>query len=283
MSRSTIISCPHEGGEHALHALIWPSRSGAAHPPLVCVHGLTRKASDFVRLAEELSDARMVVAFDMPGRGKSAWLADKALYSYGQYKADCLHVLKTLGLETVDWLGTSMGGLIGMMLAALPQSPIRRLVLNDVGPFIPLSALKRIAEYVGRQKIYQSPAEAERHFRVLHADFGITRDEDWKEFTAQSIVPDGQGGYRIHYDPGIADPFRAITADVDVWELYRAVRSAVLILRGARSDVLLAETAQRMCTENPHAQLVTFEKCGHAPALLDDAQIHTVRSFLEAV
>lgn len=279
MNTSHLIPCPHAGGTHDVHALIWPAQAPSSLPPLVCVHGLTRLGLDFEAVAARLSRARTVIALDMPGRGKSAWLADVRLYAYPQYVADCLHVLRTLGFSRVDWLGTSMGGLIGLFMAAGEGSPIRKLVLNDVGPFLPLSALKRIGDYVARTPRFATLAEAERHCRAIYADFGITGDAAWKRFTETTMRAAEGGGYVFHYDPGIAQVFTSVREDINLWPVYEKLQLPVLVLRGVRSDVLLEDTARMMQACGPKAGLITFAGCGHAPALQNDEQLAALEGF----
>lgn len=262
-----------------MNALIWRAKHTPTLPPLFCVHGLTRRALDFEQVGQTLSDTRDVIALDMPGRGDSEWLSDKKMYSYPQYASDCLHILKEWGIATVDWLGTSMGGLIGMMLAGMPQHPIRKLALNDVGPFLPLLALKRIGFYVGRVMHFPNMFEVERHCRAIYADFGIKDDKQWQRFSEISVRKDERGGFTHHYDPGIAEAFTDISTDIDLWPAYHAVTTPLLIMRGSRSDVLQAETARKMCEEKEHAQLITIDGCGHAPALLAPEQIAPLRHF----
>lgn len=274
-----VILCTHPNGQHRMHAIIWRVRQTLKHPPLICAHGLTRRAFDFEVAAEKLSATRDVIALDMPGRGGSSWFEDKTLYNYPQYAADCFSVLAALGLKEVDWLGTSMGGLIGLMMAGTEYNPIRKLALNDVGPVIPYTALRRIAAYVSYTPRFPSLQEAERHCRAIYADFGIVGDEAWKRFTEITVKEDGQGGYVFHYDPGIAENIAAIKEDVNIWPDYDKIKIPLLILRGARSDVLSEDTAKEMCARHKGAQLISFEGCGHAPALQSAAQIKALEDF----
>ena len=264
---------------HRLHTLVWPAQQ-QLHPPLICVHGLTRVAGDFSVLAAQLSATRDVYSFDMPGRGQSEWLANPADYSYQTYVRDCLTALAQLDAPQVDWLGTSMGGLIGMMIAALPAHRLRRLVLNDVGPFIPLGALQRIGTHVSQTPFFADLRQAEIYCLKSYASFGITGAENWQRFTKDSVRA-AEGGYQLHYDPKIAEIFASVKADVDLWALYDTLKLPTLLLRGELSDTLLADTAQQMTQRGPHAKLVTFAGCGHTPALVDAVQVEAVRSFLD--
>lgn len=274
------IPCPHQGGTHTIHLLQWPARIATGALPVFCVHGLTRRAEDFIRLAETLSATRTVYAISMAGRGHSSWLPDYTLYGYPQYIADCLFVLNTLGLTKVDWVGTSMGGLIGMMIGAAPQHPINRLVLNDIGPFLPLSSIQRLATYAGIDTRFADMRQAEMYCRQIYSGFGIKSDKDWQDFTASTVVADDKGGYRLHYDLSLAKNFVTVTADIDLWAFYDALTTPVLLLRGVTSDLLLADTAHAMTQRGPQARLMTFPDCGHAPALLEREQIAAIESFL---
>ncbi|MEM7222426.1 MAG: alpha/beta hydrolase [Pseudomonadota bacterium] len=267
-------------GFHRLHVSEWGRPDAARNA--VCVHGLTRNGRDFDWLARALVGAGYRVACpDVVGRGKSAWLADPAGYGYPLYLADSAVLLAHLGVESVDWIGTSMGGLIGMMLAAQPGSPIRRLVVNDVGPFIPAAALKRIGDYVGTDPHFADMAAAEAYFREVAAPFGDLTDSQWRHMAEHSTVPAGNGGYRLAYDPAIALPFRVPEiGDVALWEVWDKIDCPVLVLRGAESDLLLPETAEEMTRRGPKARVVEVSGCGHAPALMADDQIATLLDWL---
>lgn len=260
----------------------WAGPGGDA-PCLVAVHGLTRNGRDFDSVAAALSDRYHVVCPDVVGRGGSAWLPNGALYSYPQYLADATALLARLGVDSTDWLGTSMGGLIGMMLAAQPNTPIRRLILNDVGPLVTKASLERIASYVGQDLRFATIAEVEAYLRRVHAPFGPLTDAQWAHLARHSARRLADGGYGLAYDPAIAEAFRAgPLADVDLWPMWDAIRCPVLVLRGGQSDLLLAETAAEMVRRKPGTRLVTFPECGHAPALMDPAQIGVIRDWLAA-
>lgn len=252
-----------------------------AGPAVVCVHGLTRNSRDFDGLAAALAaGGRRVLAPDMPGRGDSAWLADPAQYHTGTYVEAVQALLRARNLNAVDWVGASMGGLIGMALAALPASPVRRLVLNDVGAFIPKAALEAIASYVGLDPRFASLDEAERYVRQTYAGFGRLTEPQWRRLTRQSVRR-RRDGYRLRYDPAIRAPFASAAAeDISLWPLYEAIRCPVLLLRGADSKLLPAAVAREMTARGPRATLVAFEGVGHAPALMDPRQISAVVDFL---
>jgi pimeloyl-ACP methyl ester carboxylesterase len=262
-------------GFHRLAYVTWgePNRL----PPVLCVHGLTRNGRDFDRLAGALAPGRYVVCPDMVGRGCSDWLRDPAGYALPQYCADVAALIAHLGTEEVDWVGTSMGGLIGMMLAAQPGTPVRRLVLNDVGPFIPRRALERLAGYVGKDPRFDDLAGLEAYLRQINAPIGRLDDEAWHHFARHGHrrLPDGR--YGLAYDPAIARGFAQPPADVDLRPVWDAVRCPVLLLRGAESDLLLTETAQAMAAK---AELLEFQGIGHWPPLMQPAQIEPVCGWL---
>lgn len=270
--------CRHGAGRHVLHVVKW--NPGGSSTPIVCVHALTRCAGDFERLAAAFSD-RAVYAPEMAGRGKSPWLLDNALYITPHYKEDCLQVMDALNLEQVDWIGTSMGGLIGMAIAVDHPARIRKLVLNDVGPFLPHAALRRIGSYLGLAPRFADLDQAYRYVRTVYGGFGMTHDEDWRAFTARSMRQNRDGSFSVHYDPGIAAPFKNVPGDIDLWPVYDRITCPTLVLRGASSDVLLEKDAIAMTQRGPKARLVTFEGCGHAPALVEEGQLRVVREFLE--
>ncbi|MFN8927765.1 MAG: alpha/beta fold hydrolase [Rhodospirillales bacterium] len=255
---------------------------GTAPRTVVCVHGLTRNGRDFDALAGDLAArGRRVVCPDVVGRGDSDRLADPLGYGFPQYLADMTALIARLDVDAVDWVGTSMGGLIGLLLAVQPNSPVRRLVLNDVGPFVPKAALERIAANVAGPTRFPDLSAAEAHLRVAQAGFGALTDAEWRDLTRRSVRPAADGGWLLAFDPAIAVPMTAQPiADVDLWPLWDAVRCPVLVLRGARSDLLTAGTAAAMAARGPKARVVEIADAGHAPALLDPAQIAVVRTFL---
>jgi pimeloyl-ACP methyl ester carboxylesterase len=255
----------------------------------VCVHGLTRNGRDFDWLAAALA-ARgwRVLCPDMPGRGTSAWQAEPGDYGYALYNAASAALIARAGVGEVAWVGTSMGGIIGMMLAAQRGTPITKLVLNDVGALIPKVSLERIAAYVGADPHFADAAALEAYLRRVHAPFGALTDAQWRHLAAFGGRPGEQGGLRLHYDPAIALPFRQQQElqDVNLWPVWEQVACPSLILRGESSDLLLADTAAEMTFRGNAARagvvsLAEIVGCGHAPALMDDAQIAIVADFLE--
>lgn len=267
---------PH--GFHRVHYTEWGDP--ANDKVLFCVHGLTRTGRDFDDLAAALENTYRVICPDVVGRGRSDWLSHKADYNYPQYLADMNALLARSGAGQVDWVGTSMGGLIGMLLAAQPGTPIRKLVMNDVGPFIPKAGLQRIAEYVGKPVRFASLDEMERYVRLVAAPVGALTDAQWRHLTVHSARQSDDGDYIFAYDPGIAEPFKADLEDVNLWPVWNAVRCPVLLLRGAESDVLTRADAEAMQNCGPRATLVEFAGIGHAPMLLAADQIKVVQDWL---
>lgn len=260
----------------------------ARGPVVLCIHGLTRNARDFDPLAAALADdGYRVVCPDMPGRGASSWLANAAEYGYPTYLAATAALIARLDVEHVQVIGTSMGGLIGMMLAAQPGAPVERLVINDVGPFIPKAALERIATYLGADPLFPTVAALEAALRVVHAPFGALSDAQWRHLAVHGARA-VEGGYRLHYDPRIADVFKTGPLnDVDLWPVWERITVPALVIRGAESDVLSAETAAEMGMRGPagaagQVRVTEIAGCGHAPALMAESQIDLVRQFLRA-
>jgi pimeloyl-ACP methyl ester carboxylesterase len=275
------LTCTGEAGAHDVAYVEW----GDPNNPktLVCVHGLTRTAMDFEPLAESMADVYRVISIDMPGRRNSDWLHDKSKYSYPVYVADCMQVIANVGAQEVDWVGTSMGGLIGMLVAALSDSPIRKFVINDIGPFLPKEAQQRIGTYVGKDPRFETFEALVEDMKANAATFGPLTEEQWRFLATHSAKkhPDGSFGY--HYDPGIADAFKgAKFEDISLWDMWNEMRCEVLILRGKESDLLLPETAQHMCERPYPTKLIEWEGMGHAPSLLPDYQINEIRAWLLA-
>jgi pimeloyl-ACP methyl ester carboxylesterase len=271
---------------------------------VICVHGLTRNCRDFDFLAQALEADCRVVCPDVAGRGLSDWLHNKDDYAYPQYMADMNALIarataapkagswidKLAGLLTrrhgpssLYWVGTSMGGILGMLLASRPNSPIRKLVVNDVGPLIPKASLERIGTYVGKDPRFKTFAELEAYVRTVSAPFGPLTDAQWHHLTATGAKQHADGSWGMSYDPDLAAPFRkGPTPDVNLWTYWDAISCPTLVIRGAESDLLLRTTAEEMQTRGPRAQLIEFAGIGHAPMLMADDQIKVVKDFLLA-
>ncbi len=247
---------------------------------LICVHGLSRNGRDFDVLGEALAQTHRVIAVDMPGRGESQWLSDPADYVFPTYLATLAALIARSNAATVAWVGTSMGALLGMVMAAQRNSPISRLVVNDAGPVIEQGALARIRDYLGLAPSFATIAEAETYIRAVSAPFGPLTDAQWDHLTRTSVAQNAEGRYALTYDPAIAVPFRNAPAPVDLWPLWDAIRCPTLVLRGAASDLLSAATAKAMTERGPKARLVEFAGVGHAPMLLSADQYAPVVEFL---
>jgi pimeloyl-ACP methyl ester carboxylesterase len=269
-------------GPHGFHRVAYWEWSGPEKGrTVICAHGLTRNGRDFDVLAADLASEHRVICPDIVGRGKSDWLVEPADYSYDVYLADLAALIARLDVGEVDWVGTSMGGLLGMMMAAKPRSPIRRLVINDIGAVVAKEGLARIGSYVGQDPSFRDLHELEAELRRLFPSLGSLSDLQWRELAMQGArqKPDGSLGFA--YDPRIGDPFRTEPeADIDLWSVYDAVRCPTLLLRGAESDVLRRADAVAMTERGPRAQLVEFAGVGHAPSLATPDQIAPVRAFL---
>jgi pimeloyl-ACP methyl ester carboxylesterase len=273
------VQCASSTGLHRMAYLEW----GAHDNPrvVVCVHGLTRCARDFDFLARELAPHCRVVCPDLPGRGDSDWLANPLEYQLPIYLADVVTLIARLDVEAVAWVGTSLGGLVGMTLAALPGSPVRRLVLNDVGPVLAASSIARIAAYIGKWPRLPTIEAAEAHLRAVHAPFGPHSDAEWRFLTEHVVRKSPDGSLRLHYDPALAAAFGARSyQDRELWGIYDGISCPTLVLRGERSDLLTRETARQMSGRGPRAKVVEIAGVGHAPTLIRPEQIRVVADFL---
>jgi pimeloyl-ACP methyl ester carboxylesterase len=297
----------HALGHKGFHRIAYTEWGGPDNGHVVlCVHGLARNARDFDFLARSLAHECRVICMDVVGRGDSDWLDNKSGYTFSTYQSDAAAMLarataprrpgwiaRLLQREAVkvDWIGTSMGGLIGMLLAARRNSPIRRLVLNDVGPFIPWSALFRIKGYVARGKRFATLDEVEAYLRETCASFGSLTDAQWRHLAIHGAQRVNGQGYTLKYDPGIGAGFQGqvdpelplgpdVLRGIDLWKTWDEVECPTLVLRGADSEVLLPKTVEEMKQRKADLQVVEFPGVGHAPALMDEEQIGVVRRFL---
>lgn len=284
--RPSFVRCLSPAGFHRMAYVEW---GDPANPRvLVCVHGLTRSGRDFDFLARALADEYRVVCPDVVGRGASDRLPDAKLYATPQYAQDMATLVARLDVEAVDWLGTSMGGIIGMALAAQPGNPIRRLILNDVGPVVGAPALARIGAYLAAAPArFTRFDEVEAYVRITYGAFGPHSEAQWRELAENTVKPDGKGGWVFHYDQAIAVAFSAAVAalegrDMALWPLYDAIRCPTLAIRGERSDLLTRETLAAMAERGPCAQTAEVPGAGHAPTFMHDAQVALVRDFLLA-
>ena len=305
MTQATLnyVSCPNppasaQGSAPAMHRLAYwdwnPAGIVQGGHVVLCVHGLTRQGRDFDVLAQALLERSTqplrVVCVDVAGRGQSDWLSDPMAYQIPNYAADMLTLLAQLQPATLDWVGTSMGGLIGMVVAGQPglplPVPVRRLVLNDVGPVVQWSALQRIGQYLGNTGQFATEQAAADAMWAVSQSFGPHTPEQWLALSRPMLKPHAQGGLTLHYDPAIAVPFKSMTpesaaqGDALLWQLYDQITARTLITRGADSDLLTRDTANAMTLRGPKAQLVEFAGVGHAPTLIAADQVEAVASFL---
>jgi pimeloyl-ACP methyl ester carboxylesterase len=288
------VPCPDNSGGH--HMAYWQWGDADAPHVVVCAHGLSRQGRDFDVLARALlakgGSGLRVVCPDVVGRGQSDWLKDPAGYQLASYAADMVAMLVQVRPATLDWLGTSMGGLIGMVLCGQPglplPVPVRRLVLNDVGPAIQWQALRRIGDYIGKTGNFASLQEAADAMWAISTSFGPHTPEQWLDLSRAMVKPlAGQPGrLTLHYDPAIGAPFAGITeasaqaGEAALWQLYDAVTARTLLVRGADSDLLSKDTALAMTQRGPQARLVEFPGVGHAPTFIADDQVKAVLDFL---
>ncbi len=270
-----------------LHAMSYKEWGDPLNPKvLVCVHGLSRVAEDFDSLALALCHEYRVVCPDVVGRGYSGHLRNPMHYQIPQYVSDMVSLLARLDAETVHWFGTSMGGLIGMSLASLPDNPIKKLILNDVGPVLNPDALARIGEYIGQDVRFDSFDEAQAYIKAISISFGPHSEAQWEKLARDVLRQNEQGQWVRHYDLGLAQPIKASTpelaaiAQTMLWAAYDAIKCPTLLVRGAESDLLTAESAQAMTQRGPHARLVEFAGVGHAPTFVQPEQIAVAVDFL---
>ena len=271
-------------GPHGFHRVHYTEWGDPDNPKvLICVHGLTRTGRDFDFLAAALEHEYRVICPDVVGRGQSDWLNDKSDYTYPLYVNDMAMLLARIDAERIDWVGTSMGGLIGIFLASYTGSPIHKMVINDIGPRIPAAGLQRVATYVGQVVTFDSIEKMEKFLRTIAATFGNLIDEQWRHMTIHSSRQLEDGRYTFAYDPGIAKNFRTLDLkDIDLWSMWDAIHCPTLVLRGEHSDVLDHADAVIMTERGPKATLIEFPGMGHAPALMADDQIAVVRNWLLA-
>ena len=278
--RTGLVRCITRHGFHNVAYRDWGAKNAPAR--VFCVHGLTRNSHDFDPLARRLSETARVICPDLAGRGASDWLTDPSDYHLLQYNMDMTVVASSFGHEPVDWIGTSLGALIGISLAGLDNAPIRRLVINDIAPEIPYSALARITSYTGDNRNFASLEEVEAHLRETLSPFGPMTDEDWRRMAKTSSFPT-ENGFRTHHDPDIIQNFRRyfMFMHFNLWKFWDRITCPVLILRGEHSDFLTPRLLNRMVERLPHAEYLEFAGVGHTPTLNAPVQIDPVLDWLE--
>ncbi|HEY2022283.1 alpha/beta hydrolase [Paraburkholderia sp.] len=280
--RQRYVQCASAGG---LHRVAYTEWGDPGNPRvLLCVHGLTRSGRDFDRLAAAFTDTYRVVCPDVVGRGLSSWLANPNLYGVPQYVADMVTLIARLDVDTVDWFGTSMGGLIGMALAGLPDTPIRKLLLNDIGPHLEPVAVKRIGDYLGKPVRFDTLQQGVDYAAQLAQSFGPLTPDEWRGINTP-LLREQDGGWVLRYDPRIAQPFAAVTeeaaklGEAALWHSLAAFQGPVLVVRGEHSDLLSRETVDNMVATGRLVSRIEIPGVGHAPAFLAEDQIAAARQF----
>jgi pimeloyl-ACP methyl ester carboxylesterase len=293
--KQNYVLCTSQEGYHRVAYTEWgepDSRSSA----VLCVHGLTRNSRDFDALAMFLSSQGYhVFCPDVVGRGDSSWLKNSDQYNFDRYMMDMNVLIARTTATQIDWIGTSMGGLIGIMMAALPNSPIRRLILNDISPQIPIHPLWQMARYVTKDPRFTSKEEAKKYFKKLYAEFGNLTETQWDQFTEHSITECSPGIYASKFDPKIQrskwlslktilnSPHKALEGilfDIDLWSFWEKIKCPVLVIRGKHSNLLLPEHIRKMQRIHPMVDFFEVEDAGHAPALLEHSQHSKIADWL---
>ncbi len=278
------VQCVSPAGLHTMSYKEWGDPQNAK--VLICVHGVTRVADDFDMLAQALETEYRIICPDVVGRGQSGRLPNPQLYQIPQYVSDMVTLLARANAETVDWFGTSMGGLIGMVLASMKNSPLRKLVLNDVGPSLNFDGLKRIGDSIAQDVRFDTFEEALRFIREVSISFGPHSEAEWHKIARDVLKQDADGKWVRHYDLSLAIPVQATTAEVAaigekmLWAAYDAITCETLLIRGAESDLLSKATAAQMQERGPRAEVVEIEGVGHAPTFVQQDQIAIVKEFL---
>ncbi len=289
-ARIKSVQCCSPTGLHLMSYKEWGDENNPEI--LICAHGVTRVGDDFDVMAAALSDHYRVICPDVVGRGRSGRLLNPQLYTVPQYVSDMITLIARVSAHNeaakIDWFGTSMGGLIGMALASLPGNPVRKLVLNDIGPTLDPAALLRIGDYIGQELTFPDFDTAARFVREVSLSFGQHSDEQWRKLASDVLRQQADGQWARHYDMALAQPFRAATPasakadEAALWACYDAIRCPTLLVRGADSDLLSRETALDMAARGPKAKLVEIPNVGHAPTFIHDDQIAIARQFLIA-
>jgi len=280
------VQCLSPAGLHNMAYKEWGDPKNPA--VLLCVHGVTRVSDDFDALAAVMSDRYRVICPDVVGRGRSSWLANPLGYQLPQYVSDMVTLIARLDVAQIDWFGTSMGGLIGMGVAALKDHPIRKMLLNDIGPTINYAALMRIAEYMGKEVRFPTFEAGVDYIRTIAAPFGPHSDEQWHKLAGDVLREQKDGQWIRHYDPALALAFSSFTqesaaqSETALWAVYDAIQCPVLLVRGSESDLLSRETADLMTQRGPRAALTELAGIGHAPTFMQPEQIALARDFFIA-
>lgn len=275
------VRCLNPDGFHNLNYYTW-SKPKKKCETLMCVHGLTRNGRDFDYFARGVIDDYQVVCPDVVGRGESDWLINAQAYNYDQYTKDIVTLIGRIGVDTLKWVGTSMGGVIGMMLASLPNSPIKKLVLNDIGPYIAAKQSERVQSYVGVLPQFPNLKQARSYIERIYSTFGNLTDDQWQHLTEHSFYKNPEGMYKRKYDPGIALGLKDRTvSDINLWPNWANIRCPVMLIWGENSDYVSSEMVDKMRKIKPDTEVVFMPGVGHAPALMDAPTINKIKDFLD--
>ncbi len=270
-------------GFHRINYLEWGDPKEFPHQEtLLCVHGLTRNARDFDYFAQAMCETYRVVCPDVVGRGDSDHITTSDAYNYFQYNADMNALIARLNVTELNWVGTSMGGIIGMVLASVPQSPVKRLVINDIGPEVSRDAQMTIAQYIGKEQDFDRLDDVADWLRSIYVEFAPMTDDDWLHMAKYSSRRTQSGKYRLKVDHRVGESFRESISyfNVEMWDTWEKIVCPVLVLRGKNSSFLSEATAERMLSCGPETTLVEFDDTGHTPTLRDDEQVDVIREWL---
>ncbi len=279
------ITCQNPEGTHKIAYQEWGNPKN--EKVLICVHGLTRNSQDFDDLAQVLKQDYRVICPDIVGRGKSDYLINPNYYGIPLYVADLLTLINHLQLTSIDWLGTSMGGLIGMSIACIENTPIKRLILNDVGAYIPATAIQRIGEYLcQKQPIFDNFQQVKEYVKKVYSSFGNLTENQWEKLAKYSVELSDHNQYKLNYDPAISTAFQGLKSGefqpIDLWQIWDLIHCPVLLLHGENSDLLLSETITKMQENHDNLEVKHLKNCGHAPALMSLDQINLIQTWLNS-
>jgi len=275
------IQCQNPQGYHRMAYREWGDRNDKV---LICVHGLSGNSADFQDLAIALQDHYRIICPDIVGRGESDWLADPLNYGLPLYVSDVLTLIQQLKLNPVDFLGTSMGGLIGMFLAAKAPGVISRLIINDIGPCLPAEGLKRVVKENTEKPDLQTWEQVQQYIRKRYAPSGKTSDREWEDLAKNTVKLTPENTYRLHYDPNIVANLAQVPPDklktLEFWQEWSSVNCPVLLLHGEHSDMLVPEIIEQMQATHPETTVQEFANCGHSPSLTSAEQIQAIVNWL---
>lgn len=250
---------------------------------IICAHGLTRNAHDFHKIATSLSPFYRIISLDYPGRGKSDYFSNPEHYNYPVYIKDSVKILKKLQINKPIWLGTSMGGIIGMALASYYPKMLKGLIINDVGPYIPASIISKIGKYASQTPYFENLNMGKEHLKMIYSQFGITKEEDWEYMTTHSFKQTQEGKFQMNYDPALVKGMKLISKeikDMNIWHIWQRIICPMLVIRGAKSDILSEETIEKM-KKTKIFDLHIVNEAGHAPSLMAEDQIQVVKEWID--